>query len=154
MAFCAKCGAQLAAGATFCSACGAAQSAAPAGGAQPTVTTGMDENVAGLLCYVLGWITGLIFFLIDKRPFVRFHAAQSLVTFGGLHVIQIILAFVVGGSLFMGGGLGAGLFAWLVYAILGLVAFVAWILLMVKAFQHERFKLPFIGDIAENFAGK
>ena len=47
----------------------------------------MDEKVAGLLCYVLGWITGMIFYFIDKRPFVRFHAAQSIVVFGGLHVI-------------------------------------------------------------------
>ena len=38
----------------------------------------------GLLCYVLGWVTGLIFFFIDKRPFVRFQAAQSIVVFGGL----------------------------------------------------------------------
>ena len=47
--------------------------------------TGLSENVAGLLCYILGWITGLIFLLIDKRPFVRFHAAQSIVVFLGLH---------------------------------------------------------------------
>ena len=51
-------------------------------------TTGLDENVAGLLCYVLGWVTGIIFFLIDKRPYVRFHAAQSIVVFGGLHILN------------------------------------------------------------------
>ena len=51
----------------------------------------MDENVAGLLCYSLGWVTGLIFYLVDKRPFVRFHAAQSMVVFGGLHIIYYIL---------------------------------------------------------------
>ena len=45
-------------------------------------TSGLEENVAGLLCYVLGWVTGLIFFLIDKRPFVKFHAAQSIVHVG------------------------------------------------------------------------
>lgn len=152
MAFCAKCGAQLAAGATFCSGCGAPQGSG--GGAGVAASTGLDENVAGVLCYVLGWITGLIFFLIDKRPFVRFHAAQSLVTFGGLHVIQIILAFTVGGSMFMGGFFHMGLIVWFVYAILGLVSFIVWILCMVKAFQHERFELPFVGDIAENLAGK
>ena len=54
----------------------------------------MDENVAGLLCYSLGWVTGLIFLLIDKRPFVRFHAAQSLVVFGGLHIVYYILSTI------------------------------------------------------------
>jgi uncharacterized membrane protein len=113
----------------------------------------MEENVAGLLCYVLGWVTGLIFLLIDKRPFVRFHAAQSLVTFGGLHVIHIVLGFAIGGSLFMG-GFGAWSLFGMVLAILNLITLIAWILCMVKAFQHERFKLPIIGDIAESIGGK
>ncbi|HUJ39337.1 MAG TPA: zinc-ribbon domain-containing protein [Candidatus Acidoferrales bacterium] len=151
MAFCAKCGAQLADGATFCPSCGGAQGGG--GAATASTSSGLDENVAGLLCYVLGWITGIVFFVIDKRPFVKFHAAQAMVTFGGLQVIQILMAFIVGGSMFMG-GLGIGALAGLLYAALGLACFVAWILCMFKAFQHERFKLPFIGDIAENIAGK
>ena len=154
MPFCAKCGAQVAPGAAFCPGCGAAQSASPQGGAQAAGGTGMEENVAGLLCYALGWITGLIFFLIDKRPFVRFHAAQSLVTFGGLHVIHIILAFAIGGSIFVGGFFGFGSLLGIILSILNLIGLIAWILCMVKAYQHERFKLPVIGDIAENIAGK
>jgi len=114
----------------------------------------MEENVAGLLCYVLGWITGLIFFLIDKRPFVRFHAAQSLVTFGGLHVLHFILAFAIGGSIFAGGMFGTWTLFGMILAAVNLIGLIAWILCMVKAYQHERFKLPFIGDIAENIAGK
>jgi len=55
---------------------------------------GMAENVAGLLCYVLGWVTGIIFFLIDKRPYVRFHAAQSIIVFGGLHVLNIVVGII------------------------------------------------------------
>ena len=93
MAHCTKCGAAVADGAAFCPACGAPQGVAlrlqvqvrrlvPQG-----ATSQMAENVAGLLCYVLGWITGLIFYFVDKRPFVRFHAAQSIVVFGGLHII-------------------------------------------------------------------
>ncbi|HVN08623.1 MAG TPA: zinc-ribbon domain-containing protein [Patescibacteria group bacterium] len=152
MAFCAKCGTQLADGATFCSSCGAAQGGG--GAATPAAGTGLDQNVAGLLCYVLGWITGIVFFVIDKRPFVKFHAAQSMVTFGGLHVIQIIVAFVIGGSMFMGGFFGAGALIGLVYGVLSLACLVAWVLCMVKAYQGERFKLPFVGDIAENIAGK
>ena len=55
--------------------------------ADNTGTSGIDEKVAGLLCYVLWWITGLIFFLIDKRPFVRFHAMQSIITSVAIMVI-------------------------------------------------------------------
>ena len=95
MPHCTKCGATIADNAAFCANCGAPQTAAQ-GAAQTTpaanpgtgAESGLTENVAGLLCYVLGWITGLVFFLIDKRPFVRFHAAQSIVTFGALHVIS------------------------------------------------------------------
>ena len=86
MAFCSACGSEVG-GAAFCPKCGAAQgapaaaapSAAPAGGAAAAPpTAGMEENIAGLLCYVFGWVSGLIFLLIDKRPFVKFHAAQSI----------------------------------------------------------------------------
>jgi uncharacterized membrane protein len=114
----------------------------------------MEENVAGMLCYVLGWVTGLIFFFIDKRPFVRFHAAQSLVTFGGLHCLRIVLAFGIGGSLFGGGLFGAWTLFGMLLAALNLVSLVVWIICMIKAFQHDRFKLPVVGDIAENIAGK
>ena len=114
---------------------------------------GMAENVAGLLCYSLGWVTGLIFFLIDKRPFVRFHAAQSMVVFGGLQILQIVLGRIFFASMYSGGvmnvSMGSGLLS-----LLGLLAFVLWILLMIKAYQHERFKLPVAGDFAENIAGK
>ena len=66
----------------------------------------MAENVAGFLCYILGWITGLIFYFIDKRPYVRFHAAQSIVVFGGLHIIYIVFGMIFGFSLFAGGSDG------------------------------------------------
>src|ERR1700689_1300802 len=92
MPHCTKCGAAVADNAAFCPACGATQGAA-AVTTSPAVSsqTGMSENVAGLLCYLLGWVTGLIFYLIDKRPFVRFHAAQSIVVFGGLHILNIVI---------------------------------------------------------------
>jgi uncharacterized membrane protein len=156
MAFCAKCGAQLAAGATFCTACGAAQSASSAGGgaAAPAAGTGLDENVAGLLSYVFGWVTGLIFFLIDKRPFVRFHAAQAMVTFGAICVLYILLAMFVGASVMIGVGMIGTLITVAMYPLIGLASLIAWIMCMVKAYGGERFKLPFIGDLAEKFAGK
>jgi len=113
---------------------------------------GMDENVAGLLCYSLGWITGLIFLLIDKRPFVRFHAAQSVVVFGGLHIVYYILSsiFLVGIGAAAG---GLGLAVLLIGALRLLIA-VLWIFLMVKAYQGQRFKVPFAADIVEKIGGQ
>ena len=118
--------------------------ASPAGSG----TSGMSENVAGLLCYVLGWVTGLIFYFIDKRPFVRFHAAQSMVVFGGLMIVRIVLGMLfMTGTGFHIGGLGL---LWLV-SVLG---FVLWILLMIKAYQGERFRVPIAADLADQIFGK
>jgi len=149
MAFCKACGQEIGT-ATFCPKCGANQSAAAAPAAAPAAspTEGLQENVAGLLCYVLGWLTGIIFLLIDKRPFVKFHAAQSIVVFGGLTVIRIALLFIHG---FIGGGVIGWGFLGLIGLLVGLVTLVLWILLMVKAYQHELFRVPIAADIADGF---
>jgi uncharacterized membrane protein len=113
----------------------------------------MSENVAGLLCYVGGWLTGLIFFLIDKRPFVRFHAAQSMVVFGGLQIIYVILAEVFFRS-FLVGSIGAFSLESLLLSAIQLVTLVLWIVLMVKAYQHEKFKVPIAAGITDSLVGK
>lgn len=154
MAFCSDCGEQVPEDAASCLKC-----ARPTGvGAGHTLLSvkgdaAMEENVAGLLCYVGGWITGLIFFLIDKRPFVRFHAAQSMVVFGGLHIIYVILAEVFFGS-FLVGGLGLFSLGSLLFSAIRLVALVLWIILMVKAYQHQKFKVPIAADISDSLMGK
>jgi uncharacterized membrane protein len=155
MAFCSKCGTEVAAGAGFCPKCGEAQSggAAVVHAAQ-SAQPGMAENVAGLLCYVIGWITGLIFFLIDKRPFVRFHAAQSIVVFGGLHIINIALGIFFGAGMMFRGGFGAFGMGAALYGLVSLVGLILWILLMVKAYQGEKFEVPIAAGIAKGFAGK
>jgi uncharacterized membrane protein len=108
-------------------------------------STGIQANVAGLLCYVLGWVTGLIFFLIEKEnKFVRFHALQSIIVFGALCVFQI----VIGSFTMIGLSFIAPLFS-LVTGLVALLAFILWIVLMIKAYQGEMFKLPIAGDIAE-----
>jgi uncharacterized membrane protein len=159
MAFCSKCGSEVAAGAGFCAKCGTAQSTGAATGgaavaqAGSSAQSGMSENVAGMLCYLVGWVTGLIFFLIDKRPFVRFHAAQSIVVFGGLHVITIAIAMIFGAGFIFHGGFGVfGIWS-AVVSLIDLVAFILWILLMVKAYQHEKFEVPIAAGIAKGFAG-
>lgn len=146
MAFCKACGQEIGT-ATFCPKCGASQGAAPAAvPAAPAAspTEGLQENVAGLLCYLLGWVTGIIFLLIDKRPWVKFQAAQSIVLFGGLTALRIALAFM--------GGLFGGFFGWGLSSILALVGVILWIMLMVKAYQHETFRVPIVADIADSIA--
>ena len=103
-------------------------------------STGLDENVAGLLSYLVGWITGIIFFILEKdNKFVRFHAMQSIVVFGVLCVASIIIGWipVIGG---------------IISGLIGLLAFILWIILMVKAFKGEMFKLPWAGNVAEKAA--
>ena len=110
-------------------------------------STGLDENIAGLLCYVLGWISGLVFILIEQEnKFVRFHAIQSIVTFGGLTIVSIALS-ILGRIPFL--GVVFDIVNW----IIGLLAFVLWIVLMVKAFQGTKYKLPWAGDFAEKRVG-
>ena len=151
MAFCKACGQEIGT-ATFCPKCGASQSptASPVAAAPVTVSAeGLQENVAGLLCYVLGWLTGVIFLLIDKRPWVKFQAAQSIVVFGGLTIIRVGLIFMNG---FLGGVIGWGLLTG-VGLLVGLITFVLWIILMIKAYKHETFRVPIAADIADGIAG-
>jgi uncharacterized membrane protein len=155
MAFCKSCGQDIGA-AAFCPKCGASQAAAPApaGGAPVAVAApsseGLQENVAALLSYVLGWLTGIVFLLIDKRPYVKFHAAQSIVVFGGLTILRIGLGVVSG---IFGGVAGFGAMVAL-GGLIGLAGLILWILLMVKAYQHQDFRVPIAAGIADSIAGK
>ncbi len=157
MPYCSKCGAQVADFSAFCPQCGQAQAGVKAGApvAVSGTQSGLSENAAALLSYVLGWLTGLIFIVIDKRPYVRFHAAQSIVVFGGLHILSAVLGVVFGVRWLFGGwvgwrSLGPGL---ALHTVLRLFGFVLWVVLMIKAYQGERFKVPIAGGIAEDLAG-
>ena len=138
---CAKCGTKNAEGTKYCQNCGSmldTQAPKVAGS-----TTSLEPNVAGLLCYVLGWITGLVFILIEKEnKFVRFHAMQSIVTFGAFTVLWIPFSILSQMDILR------VLFG-ILQAVTGILAFVLWIVLMIKAYQGERYKLPIAGDIAE-----
>ena len=101
-------------------------------------TLGLDANIEGLLSYILGWISGIIFLLLEKKNgFVRFHAMQSLITFLGLSVLGYLVRVIP----LLGGVLSS---------VVWMVQLVLWIVLMVKAYQGERFKLPVVGKFAEN----
>jgi len=155
MAFCKACGQDIG-DAAFCPKCGANQgaaapAAAAATGSSDSPTAGMEENVAGLLCYLFGWISGLIFLLIDKRPFVRFHGAQAIalniaffVVWIGFWIAVMILGFITALLHFPIGFLMAFLFPVIVVGFIAIAIYC-----MYKAYQHEKFKLPIIGNIVE-----
>ena len=106
-------------------------------------STGLESNIAGLLSYLVGWVTGLVFFLIEKEDeSVRFHAMQSIIFFGAITVIQIVLSIL---GIIPALGLVFSIIGYLVW----LFAVVMWIVFMVKAYQGERFKFPVTGDLAE-----
>jgi len=104
-------------------------------------STGLTENVAGLLCYVLGWVSGLVFLLIEpENKFVRFHAMQSIIIFGTLTIANFILGWIpLIGTFFI--------------VIISVIGFILWIVLMLKAYQGTKFKLPWAGDLAEKWVG-
>jgi uncharacterized membrane protein len=117
---------------------------------QEPTSMGMTQNTAAGLSYILGWVTGLIFFLMEKQNrFVRFHAMQSIIFFGVLTALWIVIGII---SRVLPLGLSAAVGClWLVVL---LAAFVVWILLLVNAFQGKYFKLPVIGDYAERYANQ
>jgi uncharacterized membrane protein len=167
MAFCAKCGAQLNAGSGFCAACGtavsgqsvpgvsAAPAVAPAATAVPT-SAPMTNNVAGMLCYILGVITGIVFLVLEPyktNRFVRFHAFQSIFFWAVCFAFWMVWSWVIVGLFLSTGGLGMlGLFG-LTFTLIRLAMFAGWIFLMYKAYNNEEFKLPIIGDLAAKQAG-
>jgi len=101
-------------------------------------SSGLDENVAGALTYALGWITGLGFLLTEPaNKFVRFHALQSLIVFGGLSIAWFI-------------AMSIPLLGWAIaFVVIPPLSAVLWLLLMFKAYQGARFKVPFAGDVAD-----
>jgi uncharacterized membrane protein len=129
---------------------------APGGPAAPVAAgTAMSSNVAGLLCYILGFITGIIFLVIEpykKDKFVRFHAFQSI--FFNVALIVFWIAYTIVATIL--GFVSLGILA-MVMGLVGLLISLAvlayWIFLMYKAYNNELYKIPFIGDLAAKQAG-
>ena len=158
--FCSQCGAENPEGAKFCSKCGAKLSA-PAkpseAVAEPEAesSTGMSANVAGFLCYLALWITGIVFVLLErKNTFVKFHAWQSIITFVALTVAQVVLLTLAAipspfPMIWNPEGVLAALSIIVWFIIVGL-----WIALMILAYQGKMWKVPWAGDWAEKQASK
>ncbi|MBD3221394.1 hypothetical protein GF314_09135 [bacterium] len=105
-------------------------------------STGLPENVAGALCYALGFLSGLIFLIFERRSlFVRFHAMQSLMAFGIIALAGIAVQILP--------GIGAAL-----SFVLNVFALALWIVCMVQAWQGRRWKLPLVGEEAEKQANR
>lgn len=119
--------------------------------------SGLSDNVAGALCYLLGVITGVLFLVLspfNQSKFVRFHAFQSIffwLSWIALFIVETIISVVLSNLL--------GIFGSLIGMLLGLFTLLiwiggifAWIFLMYKAYNNEKFKLPIIGNLAEKQA--
>ena len=120
---------------------------------QPYQPSGMPNNVAALLCYAFGFITGILFLFLEpynRDRSIRFHAFQSIFTFGGLFAVQILLSILANIAVRIVGL--AGLLFNLLSLMVGLVGFGLWIFLMVKAYQGEKLSLPIIKPLAEKQA--
>lgn len=109
--------------------------------AEETKTKG-DENLKGALAYLLGFITGIIFLVIEKdNKYIRFHAMQSTILSIGLFVVQIGLGLIP-------------VLGWIVGFLLSIAGFILWILMMWKAYNGEMYKLPYVGEMAEKQLAK
>jgi uncharacterized membrane protein len=102
--------------------------------------TGLAENVAGLLCYVIGWVSGIVFLIIEpENKFVRFHAFQSIIIFAIISVAAIVFSPIP-------------ILGMIISWILSVVGFVLWIVLMVMAVQGKKYMLPWAGNLAEKWS--
>lgn len=102
--------------------------------------TGLKKTTAGALAYVLGPVTGIIFLILEKDPFVRFHAMQSIVVFVVLGIAQWIFGITV--ILFP------------LSALIGIIMFILWLLCIYKAWQGEEWEVPVLGKLAKKFGKK
>jgi uncharacterized membrane protein len=103
----------------------------------PTSSTGLDQNIAAALAYFGGVVTGVVFLVIEKNSrYVKFHAMQSTMAFTVVLAISLVLWSIP----FVG---------WLLYLFLVAAVAVVWLLLMFKALNGESYKLPYLGDLAE-----
>jgi len=159
MAACSKCGSVISEGASFCSVCGSPVSSIVSSSAAPENATaatgaGLSSNVAAALAYLGFLVTGILFLVLEpyKRDgFVRFHAIQSLCYTGLLVVLGILWENIAWAGVLSFGFLWT--LANFVGGLIRLALLAYWIYLMYKAYNRERYKIPFIGEFASKQAG-
>lgn len=149
---CGNCGVDIDSSAAFCPSCGRSTSPVPAsaganfGRGSTTASSGIATNVAGALCYLAGFVTGIFFLVTEpykKDQFVRFHAFQSIffcVAWFASYFVLAVFAAILPGMLWRVG--------WLLRLAVGLGFFLAWFFVIFKAYNHDQYRLPLIGDLA------
>ena len=116
-------------------------------------STGVDPRLSALLCYTAWWVSGLIFLIIEQQNrTVRFHAAQSLVLFGGLSVLIAVLSVMSIGMLIVSGGAFQAARA-LVYAV-WIAAVAIWLVLMYRTFNGQTWRVPLASGLAAKIAAR
>jgi len=118
-------------------------------------STGLKPNIAGLLCYVGIWVTGIIFLIIEtKNKTVRFHAMQSLVVFGILQIIAAIGSGIRGSAWTLLYSHGRWVAGNVIFWIFEIIIIVLWILLMYRTYRGQLYKVPWAGNFAEKMLAK
>jgi uncharacterized membrane protein/ribosomal protein S27E len=157
-AFCVKCGNQLRpfsapTGAHYCGRCGQVLPGAAAGSTREAAEEyGLPVSYAGPLCYLFGFVSGLVMFFLDKRHVVRFHAVQSTIVFGVL-VSGLIVLGRLARNAFSDSSPAIYVSYFVAFAGVGLIALGIWILLIVKAFDRQPFHMPGVGRLADAMSG-
>lgn len=153
---CPECGQTVNKAAVVCVHCGVPLTPEAPVGTGPVVRsgTGLEPNVAAALSYVLTWVTGLIFLLIEKDDeYVRFHAKQAIVFGVAIFAIWIAVSifFTVMALIPFIGGIVVGVLGTLIWLVFGIGFLISWIVLIVKAYQGQRYNLPILGDLVKNW---
>jgi uncharacterized membrane protein len=116
-------------------------------------STGVDARLSALLCYLAWWVSGIVFLVIEQQHRgVRFHAAQSIVLFGGLSMLMIVMGIVTAGTLFVSPVAFEVVLR--VSQLLGVAAVGLWLVLMLRIYKGEHWRVPFVADLAERISGK
>lgn len=122
-----------------------------AGGLDGPTSTGVEPRLSALLCYTAWWLSALVFLVIEQQHrVVRFHAAQSLILFGGLSVLIGLLTIFSVAMLVVSAG--AFQVARLLVYLVWIAAVGIWLVLMLRTFKGETWRVPFIADVADRFA--
>ncbi|HEY2013432.1 MAG TPA: hypothetical protein VGH38_08020 [Bryobacteraceae bacterium] len=149
----------------FCAKCGSSVGSPPPGGPAPVnpgppqyqqpmgVAAPMADNIASMLCYAVGFITGIIFLVIapyNQNRVVRFHAFQSIFLSVGAILVSWIFGFIFGMAAV---GLGSAAILVLVMMVIRLAFFLLWLYMLISAYQGKTVVLPVIGPLAQSQAG-
>jgi uncharacterized membrane protein len=157
--FCKNCGKEMPNGAAFCPNCGTKPdiSSSPVSNSAPVTpntsnqaapkstksSTGLQTNVAGLLCYLGAWVAGIIFLIIEKEDkIVRFHAVQSILMFGCITIVLILFSII---SIFVNFFVYLNILFWLVWV--GLLIY-----MMIMTYQGKIIELPVISQYAKKYS--